>query len=78
MDFSAQWCGPCKAIAPLFAQMAEKYKNLLFLKVDVDANQVPGSVLLLLRTAWCRSFLHACATYLSVRCQPQSDEEDAS
>ena len=54
MDFSAHWCGPCKAVAPLFAQMAEKFKNLLFLKVDVDANQVPAlHSLLLKRVAWC-------------------------
>ena len=54
MDFSAHWCGPCKAVAPLFAQMAENFKNLLFLKVDVDANQVPALHLVLpKRVAWC-------------------------
>ncbi|KAI9321947.1 Thioredoxin, Trx1 [Zopfochytrium polystomum] len=37
VDFTASWCGPCKMVAPLYAELAEKYAgSAIFLKVDVD------------------------------------------
>ncbi|OPB35968.1 thioredoxin [Trichoderma guizhouense] len=41
-DFYADWCAPCKQIAPLYASLAEQISrpNLLtFVKIDNDANQ---------------------------------------
>ncbi|OJD14753.1 thioredoxin [Emergomyces pasteurianus Ep9510] len=41
-DFYADWCGPCKVIAPLFEQLANKFSRpnkVSFIKVNVDANQ---------------------------------------
>jgi len=41
VDYFAEWCGPCKMTSPLIDEMAEdeQFKDVKFLKVDVDANQ---------------------------------------
>ena len=40
VDFFAEWCPPCRHVAPLLEDYAEKYPNIIFLKVDVDHSQV--------------------------------------
>ncbi|MDE2904312.1 MAG: thioredoxin [Chloroflexota bacterium] len=44
VDFWAEWCGPCKMIAPIVDELAEEYDGRVgFAKVDVDANPMtPG------------------------------------
>ncbi|MBN1566036.1 MAG: thioredoxin [Anaerolineae bacterium] len=40
IDFWAEWCAPCRMIAPLVDQLAEKYEGQLRVaKVDADQNQ---------------------------------------
>ncbi len=41
VDFSAEWCGPCKMFAPIFEATSEIVKDIQFVKIDVDA--VPES-----------------------------------
>lgn len=36
VDMFAEWCGPCKALAPMLAELEAKLESVVFTKLDVD------------------------------------------
>ncbi|MFP6820146.1 thioredoxin TrxC [Acinetobacter sp.] len=38
IDLWAEWCGPCKMMAPHFAEVAKNNPHVVFAKIDTEAN----------------------------------------
>jgi thioredoxin 1 len=45
VDFYADWCGPCKTVAPILEELSKEYEGkLLIYKVDTDAEEELSAV----------------------------------
>ncbi len=44
IDFYADWCGPCKMVAPILEELSNEYDNLVIYKVNTEVEQELSAV----------------------------------
>ncbi|CAH8297679.1 unnamed protein product [Eruca vesicaria subsp. sativa] len=57
IEFTAKWCGPCQSLEPKLEELAAKYTDVEFVKIDVD----------LLKSVWKEYNLHALPTVVFMK-----------
>ncbi len=43
VDFWAEWCGPCKSFSPIYEEVSNKFDDIVFGKIDTEAEQELGA-----------------------------------
>ena len=75
VDFWADWCGPCKAFAPTYGAVSDAHPDIVFAKVDTDAEQQLGAMLQIQSIPTLMAFREGIAVFRHSGVIPKKDLE---
>src|SRR4051794_23812616 len=76
IDWWAEWCGPCRAFAPVFERVAAKNADIVFAKVNTDVEQELSSSFQIRSIPTLMIFREKVLLYSQAGALPESSLED--
>jgi thioredoxin 1 len=76
VDFWAPWCGPCRRFGPIFEKVSESNPDIIFAKVDTEAQQELGAMLRIQSIPTLMIFRDGIPVYRQAGSMPQEALED--